>query len=72
MRALLTIRGEHNVVIHPYLPEQFCPNEGLLQGPIPEVYDCLINIEDCDDSYIDSVSPSSIGLPYYETCPKEL
>ena len=66
-RALLTIRGEKNVTIRPYLPSRFCPTAGYLKGPVPEEYDCLINIEDCESSFIDSVHPSPTELPYYET-----
>ena len=67
MKALLEIREEKNKTIHPYVPEEFCPTKGYLQGPIPNGYDCLINIEDCDYCFIDSVAPSLTGKAYYET-----
>ena len=67
MKALLEIRGEKNKTIHPYLPEEFCPTKGYLRGPIPKEYDCLINIEDCEGSFTDSVSPSPTGQAYYTT-----
>ena len=67
MKAILTIQGERNKVIHPYLPSEYCPTKGYLQGPIPEGYDCLINVKDCECCYIDSVSQSPTGKPYYES-----
>jgi len=68
-KALLAIQGERDVVIHPYLPEEFCPARGYLRGKVPQGLDCLIYIGDCEGSYIDSVSPSPTGYAYYETRP---
>jgi len=65
-KALLEIRGEKDKIIHPYIPEEFCPTKGYLNGKLPKGCDCLISI-DCEGCYIDSVSPSFTGLPYYET-----
>ena len=66
MKAILEIRGERSVSIQPYLPEEFCPSVGYLVGPIPEGFDCLINIVDCEGCFIESIK-TSFGEPYYTT-----
>jgi len=67
--ALLEIKGARNARIIPYLPKEFCPEVGCLQGPIPEGYESLVFIDDCEGCIIDRVHPSPTGEPYYEVHP---
>ena len=66
-KAILEIRDERGVTIQPYVPERYCPTPGYLVGKELHYGECLIDVENCEACYIESVKPSPTGKPYYIT-----
>ena len=67
MIAMLEIKGEKDVTIQPYLPEECYSVHGCVLGDkLPKEYDCFISVEGCDGCLIERVKPSPTGKAYYE------
>lgn len=68
MKALLEIKGEHNKIIQPYLPNKYFYAPGQVVDEDLGDFDCLIYIdaEVANTCLIETIMPSETGEAYYE------